>query len=297
MTIDIEPLGSVRAALGECPIWDMENQRLWFMDCRAGLIHQINPATGGLVASSEVPAPAGSFALNADGRLVVALKEAIALYDPATGVLETIAQIEDSHPNLRLNDGEALADGSFIVGTMHVLRNEGESPLGGLYRLYPNGRLVKLDSNIGITNGPCLSPVDGRFYVSDSSVRTIYSYAIAAGGALADRRVFINTEAYASGPDGCCFDSAGGLWTALVHAGAIARFAPDGVLTHKIELPLTHPASLCFGGANMDELFVTSIRDSGRLKGDKPLDGAVLRVRGIGAQGLAPAHTRIGMPT
>lgn len=295
MTIDIEPLGSVRAALGECPIWDMENQRLWFMDCRAGLIHQIDPATGRTVATSEVPAPAGSFARNADGRLVVALRQVIALYDPATGVIETIAQIEDSHPNLRLNDGEALPDGSFIVGTMHVLRNEGEPPLGGLYRLCPNGCLVKLDSNIGITNGPCISPVDGRFYVSDSSVRTIYSYVIATDGTLADRRVFVNTQAYASGPDGCCFDSDGGLWTALVHAGAIARFAPDGVLTHKIELPLTHPASLCFGGANLDELFVTSIRDSGRLRGDKPLDGAVLRVRGMGAQGRAPARTRIGI--
>ena len=295
MTIDIEPLGSVRAALGECPIWYMENQRLWFMDCRAGLIHQIDPATGRTVATSEVPAPAGSFARNADGRLVVALRQVIALYDPATGVIETIAQIEDSHPNLRLNDGEALPDGSFIVGTMHVLRNEGEPPLGGLYRLYPNGCLVKLDSNIGITNGPCISPVDGRFYVSDSSVRTIYSYVIATDGTLADRRVFVNTQAYASGPDGCCFDSDGGLWTALVHVGAIARFAPDGVLTHKIELPLTHPASLCFGGANLDELFVTSIRDSGRLRGDKPLDGAVLRVRGMGAQGRAPARTRIGI--
>jgi sugar lactone lactonase YvrE len=295
MTIDIEPLGSFRAALGECPIWDMENQLLWFMDCRAGLIHQIDPATGRTVATSEVPAPAGSFALNADGRLVVALRQVIALYDPATGVIETIAQIEDSHPNLRLNDGEALPDGSFIVGTMHVLRNEGEPPLGGLYRLYPNGCLVKLDSNIGITNGPCISPVDGRFYVSDSSVRTIYSYVIATDGTLADRRVFVNTQAYASGPDGCCFDSDGGLWTALVHAGAIARFAPDGVLTHKIELPLTHPASLCFGGTNLDELFVTSIRDSGRLRGDKPLDGAVLRVRGMGAQGRAPARTRIGL--
>ncbi|RZT94178.1 sugar lactone lactonase YvrE [Advenella incenata] len=295
MTIDIEPLGSVRAALGECPIWDMENQRLWFMDCRAGLIHQIDPATGRTVATSEVPAPAGSFALNADGRLVVALKEAIALYDPATEVWQTIAQIEDSHPNLRLNDGEALADGSFIVGTMHVLRNEGEPPLGGLYRLYPHGGFIKLASNIGITNGPCVSPVDGRFYVSDSSVRTIYSYAIAGDGTLADRRLFVNTQVYVSGPDGCCFDSAGGLWTALVHAGAIARFGPDGALTNKIELPLTHPASLCFGGENLDELFVTSIRDSGRLRGDKPLDGAVLRVRGMGAQGRAPARTRIGL--
>ncbi|HLU03326.1 MAG TPA: SMP-30/gluconolactonase/LRE family protein [Advenella sp.] len=295
MPIEIAPVGTIRTALGECPVWDTANQQLWFIDGRAGLIQRLDPVTGQVTASVTVPAPAGSFCLNADGRLLVALKEDIVLVDPATGGQQFLARIEDSHTHLRLNDGEPMPDGSFIVGTMHVYRDEQEPPLGGLYRLRPDGGLMKLATGIGITNGPCVNPLDGRLYISDSSTRSIHSYVMAADGTLADRRLFINTDAYDSGPDGCCFDSDGGLWTALVRAGAIARFAPDGGLTHNIALPLAHPASLCFGGERLDELFVTSISDSGRLRADGALDGAILRIRGSGVQGMAPARTRMGL--
>ena len=295
MQIEIEPVGSVRAALGECPIWDTQHRQLWFIDARAGLIQRLEPATGQITASVTVPAPAGSFCLNADGRLLVALKQDIVLVDPVTGAQQFLARIDDSHPNLRLNDGEPMPDGSFIVGTMHVYRDDGEPPLGGLYRIRPDGGLMKLDTGIGITNGPCVNPLDGRLYVSDSSTRSICSYAMGADGTLADRRLFINTDAYDSGPDGCCFDSQGGLWTALVRAGAIARFGQDGALTRKIDVPLTHPASLCFGGEHLDEIYVTSISDSGRLRADGALDGAILRIRGCEVQGMAPARSRIGL--
>ncbi|GAA4416163.1 senescence marker protein-30 (SMP-30) (regucalcin) (RC) [Advenella faeciporci] len=295
MTINIESLGSVRAQLGECPIWDVGNRQLCFMDCRGGYIYRLDPATGQIIQAYRVPAPAGSFALNVDGRFLVALKEEMVLFDPVSGEIECIARIDDTHSNLRLNDGEAMPDGSFVVGTMHVPREEGQYPLGGLYRLAPDGSFEQQDKGFGVTNGPCVSPLNGRLYVSDSSVQTIYSYEITPLGKLTDQRIFINTGKYGSGPDGCCFDRLGGLWMALVREGAIARFEADGTLTHKIKMPVSHPSSLCFGGDNLDELFVTSISDSGRLRADGPFDGAVLRIRGIGIQGFAPAKTRIGM--
>ncbi|NLY63965.1 MAG: SMP-30/gluconolactonase/LRE family protein [Alcaligenaceae bacterium] len=294
--MNIESVGTIRAALGECPVWDIEKQQLWFMDGRAGHIYLLDPVTGEPVLTYKVPAPAGSFALNADGRLVVALKEEVALFDPVSGKLEVIARLDEHHPNMRLNDGEAMPDGSFVVGTMHVFREEGQAPLGGLYRLARDTSFERQDKGIGVTNGPCVSPLDGRFYVSDSSARSIFSYGILPDGSLTDRRAFLNTGMYDSGPDGCCFDEQGGLWTALVHIGAIARFGPDGKLTHKIDVPVAHPASLCFGGTDLDELFVTSISDSGRLRADGPFDGMVLRIRGTGMQGFALSKTRICMP-
>jgi len=292
LTPSIERIGTITADLGECPLWNTEDARLWFMDCRRGIVHAMDPSSG-QASRIDVPPPTGSFAFNHDGRLVVALKEEIALVDPRSGALERIARIDDSHPNLRLNDGTALTDGSFVVGTMHVFREPGEAPLGGLYRLSPDGRLRKLDRGFGVVNGPRVSPLDGRLYVCDSAQRLIVSYAFDGDGGLIDRRTFITTQSFDSAPDGCCFDTEGGLWTALVHASAVARFAPDGTLTHRIDVPLTHPTSLCFGGPRMTELFVTSIRDSGRLRGDGPLDGAVLRVRGCGFRGYAPSLCRL----
>ena len=151
----------------------------------------------------------------------------------------------------------------------------------------------KLAVGFGVVNGPRVSPVDGRLYVCDSARRLIVTYAFDADGGLTDARDFLSTEAFDSAPDGCCFDTDGGLWTALVHARALARFDGNGQLTDRIELPLAHPTAPCFGGPGMADLFVTSIRDSGRLKAEGPLDGALLRVSGSGRRGYASPVCRL----
>ena len=285
--MEIRRLGDVKTALGECPQWHAG--QLWLMDCRAGLILALDPDSGEVRARHAAPAPLGSFAFNGDGgdAIVLALKEEIAALDLRSGQLRTLGRIEVSSPHLRLNDGISLADGSFLVGTMHVLRAPGEAPLGGLYRLDTQLKLGKLDTGYGVTNGPCVNPVDGRLHVADSEARVIYSYAFAADGALDDKRVFVRTDVHDSGPDGCTFDTEGGLWTALVRQGALARFDMAGRLTHKIDLPVVHPSALCFGGPGMDDLFVTSISDSGRLSASGPWDGGILEVTGLGFRGSA----------
>ncbi|MBS3997156.1 MAG: SMP-30/gluconolactonase/LRE family protein [Hydrogenophaga sp.] len=284
MTPTTDRVGALVTALGECPIWDPQRRRLWLLDCRVGHIHSIDLATG-VGALQTVPAPAGSMALNRDGRLIVALKEEVVLLDPERGTLRSLGRIDDQHPNLRLNDGAAMPDGSFVVGTMHVFRDEGEAPLGGLYRLDPQGHFRRIAQGFGIVNGPVMHPWNGRLHVCDSAARSLYSYAMDADGSLHDSRLFAQTKALGSAPDGCCFDRDGGLWTALVHAGAIVRFDAEGGMTHRVNLPVAHPASLCFAGEALDQIVVTTISDSGRLRGSGPLDGAVLCVRDLGFQG------------
>lgn len=283
--MNIQRLGHLKTALGECPLW--HGQRLWLLDCRQGVIYALDPDTGDITTRLDVPPPLGSFAFNHDGQIVLALKEELAALDPNTGQLRPLARLETSHPHLRLNDGTSLPDGSFVVGTMHVFRADDEPPLGGLYRLGTDLQWRKLDTGFGITNGPAVNPINGRFFVADSALRAVYSYALAPDGTLAEKQVFAQTDALGSAPDGCCFDSEGGLWTALVRAGALARFDLSGQLTHKIDLPLVHPAALCFGGPDMSDLFVTSISDSGRLSASGPMDGAVLKLTGLGFQGAA----------
>lgn len=288
----IERLGELRTALGECPVW--HGGRLWLMDCRAGLILALDPSTGEVLTRLQVPAPAGCFAFHGEGGLVVALKDEIVLLDPADGSLRSLAVVGVGHPDVRLNDGCAMPDGSFVVGTMHVPREAGEVPLGGVYRLDDALQLQRIAPGLGVCNGPGVNPADGRFYVADSAARMVYSYAVERDGSLSDRRVFVDTEGLASGPDGCCFDTQGGLWTALVRVGALARFDLDGRLTARVDLPVAHPASLCFGGAGMDTVFVTSISDSGRLRASGALDGGVLKVSGLGFRGATRWVCRVG---
>lgn len=281
----IRRLGGLVTALGECPVWHAGN--LWLLDCRRGLIYRLDPDSGEVMQRYEAPAPLGAFAFNGDDAdsIVLALKDEIVTMDLRSGQRRTLARREAIHPNLRWNDGTALPDGSFLVGTMHVYRQPDEAPLGGLYRLHTDLRLEKVDAGYGITNGPCVNPVNNRVYVADSAAMVIYSYARRDDGALSDRQVFLKTDVYSSGPDGCAFDRDGGLWVTLVRAGALARFDMAGRLTHRIDLPVTYPSAVCFGGPDRADVFVTSISDSGRLRASGPMDGAVLKIVGLGFRG------------
>ncbi|MBY4895532.1 SMP-30/gluconolactonase/LRE family protein [Cupriavidus sp. AU9028] len=293
--MQIERVGTLCTDLGECPVWDARQQRLWMLDCRRGHVILVDPGSGEHRVI-ELPAPLGSMALNGPDSVVVALQHEIALLFPATGALRTVAALDERHPHLRLNDGAAMPDGSFVVGTMHPVRGDSEPPLGGLYRLDPAGRLAQLDRDLAIVNGPVAHPSGKEVYVCDSAARAIYRYRIDSAGRWRARERFVDTQPWDSGPDGCCFDSEGGLWTALVRVGALARFDASGTLTHRIPLPVAHPASLCFGGEDLADLYVTTIRDSGRLRANGELDGALLRLRGTGWRGAPRPECRIAVP-
>lgn len=289
---EIQPFGTVHTRLGECPVWDAARQWLWCIDSREGLLLALD-AGGEECQRFEVPPPLGSFALNSDGRLVLALRETVVLLDPASGRLQTLGRLEEQHPNLRLNDGAALGDGSFCVGTMHTFREPQEAPLGGLYRVDTRGHMQRVDSGYGVVNGPVQHPVDGRVFVCDSAARQIHVYPSAPADRPWQRTLFADTQALGSAPDGCCFDDEGGLWSAMVHTGELVRWDAQGRPDQRLRVPLAHPSALCFGGPDLADLYVTSIADSGRLTASGPLDGRVLRVRGLGRRGAPRPQCRI----
>ena len=282
--MQIEQFGALKLQLGECPLWDAQQQKLWLMDCRRGHLYALS-SHGDTLEQHLLPAPTGSFALNHDGRIVVAMKEAIGLYNPQTRALSIVAELDTHLANLRINDGTALPDGRFLAGSMHINLQPGEAPEGGIYVVGHQGQLRKIGPALKTANGPLIHPRTGRLFICDSAEQTIFSFDIRSGTAQ-DRQVFASTQALNSAPDGCCFDSAGGLWTALVRTGELARFDADGSLSLKIAVPVAHPSALCFGGPQLDQLFVTSIADSGRLRADGALDGGVLKITGHGYSGL-----------
>ena len=75
-------------------------------------------------------------------------------------------------------------------------------------------------------------------------------------------------------------DAEGGLWVALWGGGAVHRYL-DGRLERVIELPVSQPTSCCFGGAGLDELYITSAWQASRptQRRAEPLAGALFRVR------------------
>jgi L-arabinonolactonase len=295
----VRELGTTRDLLGESPCWDARAGAtgsagnagtvgaVCWIDSLAGTLHRHWPQTGESERHS-LPAPVGSISLCESGAVLVALKHGFARYDLGTRTLQTLASIDTDHPDVRLNDGKCDPWGNFVAGTLHVHRQPGEPIGGGLYRLRPSGEVELLAQGFSLTNGPCFSP-DGRtFYVADSPLRTIWAYDYSPTAPLANKRAFAQTESFASGPDGATVDAQGFVWSVLPRVGKMARFAPDGRVERVIALPATHPTSLCFGGAQLDKAFVTSLSKSTNLSGDRPQDGALFELSGLPAPGLPP---------
>ncbi len=287
MALEIRRVGETKDLLGESPCWDVRSGALCWIDSLAGTLRRLWPATGE-TEQHDLPAPIGSIAPCESGAVVAALKNSFGRYDFATRKLEILAGIDIDHPDVRLNDGKCDPWGNFIAGTMHINRQPGEAILGGLYRLRPDRSVERIAGAFGLTNGPCFS-LDGRtLYVADSTVRTIWAFDYAPEGPLSNQRVFMQTEGFGSGPDGATVDAQGFVWTALPRIGKMARFAPDGKLDRMVELPATHPTSVCFGGPRFEVAYVTSISRSTHLAGLLPQDGGLFELSGMPAAGLPP---------
>lgn len=287
MDFEIRRIGSTRDQLGESPCWDADAQALMWIDSLAGRLHRLAPDTGEL-QSHTLPAPVGAIAPCRDDAVVIALRHGFARYDFKTCQLQPLADLGFEHPRVRLNDGKCDPAGNFIAGTMHMDRVADEPVLGGLYRLRPGGEVEPLDATIGFANGPCFSP-DGRtLYLADSLERVIWAYDYDPDGPLARKRVFVHTHPWHSGPDGATVDEQGFVWSVLVRAAALARFTPTGRLDRLLQLPMSYPTSLCFGGPRCAQLYVTSISRSARLEGHKPDDGGLFVIDGLPVAGRPP---------
>jgi sugar lactone lactonase YvrE len=89
-------------------------------------------------------------------------------------------------------------------------------------------------------------------------------------------------------PDGLTVDEEGGIWVALWNGSAVHRYAPDGSLLARVQLPVQRPTSCAFSGPGRDTLFVTSARTD--LDDDalarQPHAGKVFAIDGLGVRGL-----------
>jgi L-arabinonolactonase len=282
--MDVRMLPGPRDLLGESPVWDVREQSLYWVDSKAPRVRRLHPASGEL-HQWPVPEDVGSIGLTDRGRLVLALASGFALLDPASGELTTIAPVEHPAPHMRLNDGRCDRHGRFVARSLVHGRSD---PVGAIYRLDGGCRIEVLHRGIALANSICFSPSGDRMYFADSlsGIVQVCDYD-GASGTVGPARPFVDTRPLGSGPDGATVDAEGGVWVALVLAGRVARFLPDGSLDRTVQLPVPYPTCPCFGGPDLDVLYMTSISNSGHmLRSDDPDAGALIELRGLGMRGL-----------
>lgn len=241
---------------GESPCWDHRRQALYFVDMTAPAVLRLD--AGGRLESWEMPAPIGSLGLCADGRLAVALKTGVHLFDLEDGRLQLLADPDSAHPDNRLNDGKVGPNGSFWVGSMN-----GSSPSRAdarLFRIDADGSCTVMAEGLMTSNGLAWSPDGTLMYHSDSRGRflQVFDHDPQSGTIGKGRRLREFTEAEGR-PDGAAMDVEGYYWSAGVSAGCVNRIAPDGQIVETYMLPVAAPTMPCFGGPDLRTLYVTSL--------------------------------------
>jgi sugar lactone lactonase YvrE len=292
MEVQIDRIDASRDMLGEGALWDSRAKRLFWVDGMRDLVRMLDPASG-QVTDWRMPSHVGSVALmRSPDHLVVALRDGFHQLDLHTGAVATIALPPALPHDARMNDGKVDRQGRFLVGTILEnpwVRTAGEKCAGALYRLNADHSLECLEDDLRLSNATCFSPAGDKFYFADSPDNEIRVYDYnQAGGGLGARRHLVDTRAVGSIPDGATVDADGCLWVALPQISAVGQFDPDGALMRTVRTPCPLPTCPTFGGAGLDELYVTSLHDSGngRLLSEHPDSGFVFRIRGLGARGL-----------
>ncbi len=267
-----------RCDIGESPVWDERTGLVWWVDITPGTIHRIDPATGAR-QRWEFGEPVGSLGLCRSGRLVVALRSTVILFDPRDGSRQLLASVTHRKLEMRLNDGKVGPDGAFWVGSMDA--SGAADPAGTLYRVAPDGGVRVITENFRISNGLAWDGAGTRMYHSDSRGIWVDIYDFdPATGAATNRRRWLELDELTGRPDGGACDIDGNYWSGGASASRLNCFSPEGQLLRWVDLPNFRPTMPCFGGADLGTLYVPSL-SAGVSEEDLakwPLCGAMVSV-------------------
>jgi sugar lactone lactonase YvrE len=265
--------------LGESPIWDAEEQALYWVDNKQSRVHRLDwrsrahrifeldvavtaiaaRARGGFVT----PSTTGLYAWNRD------FSEKEFLLDPCRDV-----------PDVRLNDAVVDRAGRLWTGSLNE-RNL-PAPDGSLYRVDADLGVHRIDDGFSVANGITFSPRGDRVYVSNMLKGEVLVYDLDPGsGSTGNKRVFARSPEGRGFPDGLTVDVEGYVWIGHWKGKRMTRHHPaSGEVVLEIELPVTNVTRATFGGKDLDELIVTTAWHAAEAElSSQPLAGDLFSIR------------------
>ncbi len=271
--------------IGEGILWHSDYECLYWTDIPNCKIFKYTPSTR-TTSVWETDSSVGGFTIHEDGRLLLFMDEgAIKLW--MDGKSETVIESIEGMEGNRFNDVIADPNGRVFCGVMSTSKSQ-----GWVYRLDTNKSLRKVIYNTGTANGMGFSNNEEKLFFSDSkkSNVSIFDYEKETGELSNKKIIFQTLRSEYGSPDGLCLDNNDNLWIGLWDGSAIIQIDQKGDLIKKIKLPAKKITTLCFGGRELNDIYINSAgADNLDLNGK--LAGALFHIN-IGIRGKKEYRSR-----
>lgn len=251
---------SSQCFLGEGPLWIAKLGCFFWVDIEKGNLHRYHLATEQLEIR-HFPHRLAVVLEGQNGKLILGLDRKLVRYDWETEQMEELCAVEGDLNLNRFNDGKVDPQGRIWIGTLSTLFTEGA---GSLYRIDADLKPEVQLKNLTISNGMAWTSDQQTFYFIDTPTKKIQEFAFdPETGAIELRRIAVEIPEDLGFPDGMCLDREGMLWVAHYAGSGVYRWNPKtGELLEKIELPVPHVTSCCFGGENLDLMLITTAQEN-----------------------------------
>ncbi len=278
--------------LGEGPIWDVDRQRLLWVDILGKAVHAYHPDSG-LAQAWQLDEMIGFILPCENGRWIAGLASGLAYISLNEDQnsdhcveLEFIDRPEKGLLENRFNDGACDFEGRLWCGTMHM---PGTQALGKLYCYDQSPMAQIMDEGYIVPNGPAFSR-DGRTlyhnetFGSKSQPQGIYAFDLDEDGSIHNKRLLVDYRDGKGAPDGLMVDADNRLWVGEWGGTRLACFDEQGKRLQEVRLPTTNVTKAAFGGENMDVLYVTTAKAclSKEELAAEPQAGGLFEVRDAG---------------
>ena len=272
-----ECIWQTKAFLGEGALWVKSLNSIYFTDIKRKKIFTFNTKTKRkkiIKINKEI----GFLSHIKKNIFILGLKGELRIVDLKNNKKIKSIFIEIDKPLNRLNDGKTDPSGRLWFGSMDNLERNIQN--GSLYCLNKNLKLKMVDNKYMITNGPAFIN-EKNFYHTDTKKRIIYKIKIDKNLNILEKKIFkkfVDVEGF---PDGMTTDRFKNLWVCHFGGSSISVFNQKGKKIYKIKLPAKNVTNCAFGGANNNDLYITTA-----LKGLKEIDkkkynlsGSLFKVR------------------
>ena len=254
-----------KGQLLENPIWNFKTKTLTFVDIKSKCFYiwkkKLKKYKFSKIISNFLPTSSKNVWLASSKNKILRIKKiGKKIYINCECTL-------DIDKNSRLNDAKIDSSGRLWASSMD---NNQKDKTGKLYFFKNLTKPNIISENFIIGNGIDWSPNQKKLYFVKSDKKTIFIYDYnKKSGKVKNCKLFAKIPKSRGIPDGICVDTLGYIWVACWDGGCIIRYNQKGKINNIIELPVSRPTSLCFGGGNLKNIYVTTARKLNNNKLEK----------------------------